>query len=108
VISSAALEALTPDQLAAVMAHERAHLRGHHHLVLAGARSLQRAFPRVPLFAAAPTELAALVEMVADDRAGRGGLGTDVATALLALAGMGAPSPRWVRGQATPSPGYAD
>lgn len=49
VISSAALDALTPTQLAAVMAHERAHLRGHHHLVVAGASSLHRAFPQIPV-----------------------------------------------------------
>ena len=49
VISAGALAALTPAQLRAVLAHERAHLRRHHHVILALAAALARAFPRVPL-----------------------------------------------------------
>ena len=37
VLTSAALAALSPDELAAVLAHERAHLSGRHHLALAAA-----------------------------------------------------------------------
>jgi hypothetical protein len=44
-------------------AHERAHLRGHHHLMLAVAAALARAFPAVPLLARAAAELAVLAEM---------------------------------------------
>src|SRR5262249_41946500 len=69
VISAGALAALTPQQLRAVLAHERTHLRRHHHLVLALATSLARAFPRVPLLSQAQPQLAVLAEMAADDPA---------------------------------------
>ncbi len=42
VLTSAALAALSPDELAAVLAHERAHLSGRHHLALAAAAGLSR------------------------------------------------------------------
>ncbi|HEY0259671.1 MAG TPA: M56 family metallopeptidase [Lacisediminihabitans sp.] len=85
VLTSAAIEALDGGQLAAVMAHERAHLRGHHHLVLAAARALDRAFPRVPLFREARTAITRLVEMVADDDAASTNGRLTVATALVRL-----------------------
>jgi Zn-dependent protease with chaperone function len=44
VISAGALAALTPEQLRAVLAHERAHLRRRHHVTLALATALARAF----------------------------------------------------------------
>lgn len=50
VLTSSALAALDQDRVTAVLAHERAHLRGRHHLVLAGARGLRRAFPFLPCF----------------------------------------------------------
>ena len=69
VISAGALSRLSPGQLHAVLAHERAHLRGHHHLMLAVAAALARAFPAIPLLARAAAELAVLAEMAADDAA---------------------------------------
>jgi hypothetical protein len=48
-----------------VLAHERAHLRYRHYLMLAVAAALARAFPRVPLFAQAGPELGVLAEMAA-------------------------------------------
>ena len=91
VISTGALNALSHAELAAVLAHERAHLAGRHHLVLAGVDGLRRAFPRIPLFAAAADEVGALVEMLADDAAGRSEARPVVAAALIRLAGMNAP-----------------
>lgn len=91
VISTGALHALSRAELGAVLAHERAHLAGRHHLVLAGVDGLRRAFPRIPLFAAAADEVSALVEMLADDAAGRAEDRPVVATALVRLAGMNAP-----------------
>lgn len=35
ILTTGALRALDPDQLDAVLAHERAHLAGHHHRLLA-------------------------------------------------------------------------
>ncbi|WP_410925020.1 M48 family metalloprotease, partial [Pseudomonas aeruginosa] len=45
VFTSAALGALDEDQRSAVLAHETAHLRSRHHLILAVANATYRAFP---------------------------------------------------------------
>ena len=71
VISAGALAVLGTEQLRAVVAHERSHLRSRHHLMLSVAAALARAFPRVPLFAQAEPELRRLAEMAADDAAAR-------------------------------------
>ncbi|WP_198417631.1 M56 family metallopeptidase [Cryobacterium fucosi] len=89
VLTSAALSALDHSQLLAVLAHERAHLRGRHDLILAAADALQHAFPRVAAFRIARTELGRLVEMLADDNAVRHSDRTTVATALVRLAEHG-------------------
>jgi Zn-dependent protease with chaperone function len=89
VITTSALSRLSPSQLRAVLAHERAHLRGHHHLMLAAAAALARAFPVVPLLARAPAELAVLAEISADDHAARQHSAADLAAALVTLAGAG-------------------
>lgn len=86
VATTGALDRLTGGQLRAVLAHEQAHLRGRHHLVLSAAHSLARAFPRVPLFVLASTHTARLVEMCADDTAARRHGRWQVAEALVALA----------------------
>lgn len=72
VISAGALALLSTRQVRAVLAHERAHLRGHHHLILAAVAALARAFPAVPLLARAAAEFAVLIEMSPDDAAARG------------------------------------
>lgn len=92
VITTSALSRLTPGQLRAVLAHERAHLRGHHHLMLAAAAALARAFPAMPLLARASAELAVLAEMAADDHAARRHSAADLAAALVTLAGAGSRS----------------
>jgi Zn-dependent protease with chaperone function len=89
VISSGALAALTPLQLHAVLAHERAHLRFRHHLGVALATALARAFPRVPLLTQAQSQLAVLAEMAADDAAARRHRPEDLAAALVILASAG-------------------
>ena len=92
VVSSGALALLDPAQLAAVLAHERAHLAGRHHVLIALTRSLAAIFPAVPLFARGAEHVARLAEMCADDAAARrSGRGTLVA-ALLAMA-TGAATP---------------
>jgi bla regulator protein blaR1 len=92
VVSAGALTALTPAQIRTVIAHERAHLRCRHHTMLAFARALARAFPRVPLLAQAEGQLRVLAEMAADDSAARGHRRDDLAAALVILA-RGAPHP---------------
>ncbi|MFD8376296.1 M56 family metallopeptidase [Streptomyces sp. NPDC059688] len=92
VLTSATLAALEPRALDAVIAHERAHIRGRHHLVLGYAEALVRAFPRVALFRTAAVETRRLVEMAADDEATRGAGRLTLAGALVELAGAGAPA----------------
>jgi hypothetical protein len=92
VITTSALSRLSPGQLRAVLAHERAHLRGHHHLMLAAAAALARAFPAIPLLARASAELAVLAEMTADDHDPRRHGAADLAAALVTLAGAGSRS----------------
>jgi len=86
IFTSAALATLNDEQVDAVLAHERAHLRGRHDVVLAVARALQVAFPFVSVFRVAREELGRLIEMHADDAA----LGKSdrrvLATALVRLA----------------------
>ena len=86
VVSAGTLARLSPGQLHAVLAHERAHLRGHHHLMLAAAAALARAFPAIPLLARAPAELAVLAEITADTAAARRHDPADLAAALVTLA----------------------
>lgn len=92
VLTTAALAALDDDQVAAVLAHERAHLSERHYLVLAAAGALDRAFPWVPAFRDARNELAGLVEMLADDAAAVGSDRLTVATALVRLSAGSAPA----------------
>nr|WP_240979748.1 M56 family metallopeptidase [Streptomyces sp. HNM0574] len=92
VLTSAALTALEPHELNAVIAHERAHIRQRHHLVLACADALRRAFPFLPLFRHAAEETQRLVEMAADDEATARTGSLPLAGALVELAGAGAPA----------------
>ncbi|HEV2637799.1 MAG TPA: M56 family metallopeptidase [Actinocrinis sp.] len=91
VITTAALDALDGEQLRAVLAHERAHLRERHELVLAAAAALTRALPHVRAMAVAREQIALLVEMVADDVASAQADRLTVADALLTLASSPAP-----------------
>jgi Zn-dependent protease with chaperone function len=93
VLTTAALRVLDDAQLTAVLAHERAHLRGRHHLVVAPGRVFRLAFPFVPGFRWAHDEVGRLVEMLADDAAARGCERRALAGALVALAGEQHPSP---------------
>ena len=85
VLTSAALAVLDPGQLTAVLAHERAHLAGRHHLLIALTRGLAATFPGVPLFSRGPAEVARLAEMCADDVAARRSSRPTLVTALLAM-----------------------
>ncbi|GAA1986474.1 M56 family metallopeptidase [Catenulispora subtropica] len=88
VISSGALNRLSPPQLRAVLAHERAHLRSRHHLVIALAVAVRRAVPGVRLLAYTERETRRLVELIADDAAARQSGAATVASAL-AVIGLG-------------------
>ncbi len=88
VFTSAALSRLSAAQRDAVLAHERAHLRGRHHLLAASTALLSHAFPRVRLFTQACEQTAVLIEMRADDVAGRGYGRRSLAEALIMLTSM--------------------
>ena len=69
VLTSGALAVLDSPQLAAVLAHERAHLAHRHHLLATVTRGLSAALPGVPLFTRGTAQVACLTEMAADDAA---------------------------------------
>ena len=89
VISAGTLDLLDAAELAAVLAHERAHLRARHDLVLLPFSALGRAFPRSRLVRQAYATVALLVEMLADDRALRHRPARELATALLRVGASG-------------------
>ncbi|MET0190505.1 MAG: M56 family metallopeptidase, partial [Pseudonocardia sediminis] len=82
---------LAEDGVAAVVAHERAHVRGRHHLLIAVAEVLARAFPAVRLLAEAPAALREQVELAADLSAVRHCGPDAVRNALMVLTGAGTP-----------------
>jgi beta-lactamase regulating signal transducer with metallopeptidase domain len=92
VVTSAAIRVLGPEELAAVVAHERAHLSGRHHLLLGAAGIIRAALPFVPLARQAPAAVEYLVERLADERASRHHDRYDVASALLAAGTAKAPA----------------
>jgi Zn-dependent protease with chaperone function len=85
VVTSAALAALDDRHLGAVLSHERAHLAGRHHLLLAVTRALATTLPQVRLFTTGAVEVAQLLEMCADDAAARTHGSPTVVEALLSL-----------------------
>ncbi len=67
VLSVGALEALDPDEVVAVLAHERAHLRERHDLVVLPFVAWGATAPFVRGMVVAQVAVAALIEMRADD-----------------------------------------
>ena len=95
VFSAGTLDLLDQAELAAVLAHERAHLRARHDLVLLPFCALARAFPRARLVRRAGAAVALLVEMLADDQALRQRPARELATALLRVGVSGAGQTPW-------------
>jgi beta-lactamase regulating signal transducer with metallopeptidase domain len=75
----------------AVLAHERAHLAGRHHVLIAAADALRAALPFVPLFRHAPAAVRELVELAADATAVRRCGTAAVRSALVSVSGHGTP-----------------
>lgn len=92
VVSQGALDRLAPDELDAVLAHERAHLRARHDLVLEAFSVLHRAFPRWVSSGSALREVRMLVEVLADRTAARAAGAQALGRALVGLAGAPAPT----------------
>lgn len=91
VLSGAAVATLDQPQLAAVLSHERAHLRARHDLVLEAFTVLHRAFPRVVQSEVALDRVRLLIELLADAAAARAAGRAALARALVALSGCTAP-----------------
>jgi len=98
VLTTGAVQALDPGQLDAVLAHERAHLAGRHHRLLAVARIGRQVLPFLPLLRDAEQQVARLVELHADDAATRAHDPRLLATALVLLATAGSPAPALAAG----------
>jgi Zn-dependent protease with chaperone function len=69
VLSRGLLDTLDGDELAGVVAHERAHLDERHDVVRLAFRAWRSALPWFPIAAVADDQIARLVEYLADDRA---------------------------------------
>ena len=87
VVSSGMLAGLTGEERAAILAHERAHVRGRHTALLTVARIVGRAFRSLPPVRTATRHLVLGLEAAADDAAAREmGDPVPVARALVRLA----------------------
>ncbi|WP_084219873.1 M56 family metallopeptidase [Spirillospora albida] len=101
VVSKGTLDLLDSGELAAVLAHERAHARERHDLVLLPFASLRHVFPQFGLVGRCLDAVELLIEMAADDRARHGRPPRELATALLRFAAARpGPAPRGALGVA--------
>jgi Zn-dependent protease with chaperone function len=98
ILTTGAVQALDSGQLDAVLAHERAHLTGRHHRLLALARIGRGVLPFLPLMRDADKQVARLVELHADDAAARAHDPRLLATALVVLATTTSPAPALAAG----------
>ncbi|GAA2835754.1 M56 family metallopeptidase [Kitasatospora paracochleata] len=71
VVTTGALQQLSDRELAAVLSHERGHVRARHHWLAQWAQALAAGFPGVGVFSAFRDQVGELVELAADDRAAR-------------------------------------
>jgi Zn-dependent protease with chaperone function len=92
VVSEGALNALGDNEMAAILTHERAHLRARHDLVLEMFTAVHAAFPRLVRSANALHAVRLLIELLADDAAVRAAGPTPLARALVACASGRTPS----------------
>lgn len=92
VVSEGLMATIPPEQAAAVVAHEREHLRARHDLVLEAFTVLHRAFPSWVASASALREAELLVEVLADRGAVRERPARELAGALVAVAAARGPA----------------
>ena len=92
VVSEGTLTTLSDNEIAAILTHERAHLRARHDLVLEMFTAVHAAFPRFVRSASALDAVKLLIELLADDAAVRAAGPTPLARALVACAAGPAPS----------------
>lgn len=92
VASRGLADRLSDAELDAVLDHERAHIRGRHHMFVGLAEALAWAMPFVPLTRQAPDAIRILAEMDADRRAAARHGADTVRGALLRIGAGGAPA----------------
>lgn len=92
VVSEGTLNTLSPNEVTAILRHERAHLRARHDLVLEMFTAVHAAFPRFVRSASALDAVRLLIELLADDAAVRAAGPTPLARALVACAAGRTPS----------------
>lgn len=94
-------DALCEADAAAVLEHERAHLRGRHHLLVGLAEALAKSVPWVPLTRHSPRLVRTAVELAADRAAARTHSPAAVRSALRIIAtGSGPNTPQHALGMA--------
>ncbi|MGC2679898.1 MAG: M56 family metallopeptidase, partial [Mycobacterium sp.] len=91
VVSAGTLESLTEAEVAAILSHERAHLRARHDLVLEAFTAAHAAFPRFVRSASALDAVQLLAELLADDAAVRAAGRAPLARALVTCASGATP-----------------
>ena len=87
VFSAGLIDLLSPPELSAVIAHERAHVTQRHDILLVAFRAWHLSLPWFPIAYRAEREVGVLVEMLADDRARRAVPDKTLASALALVAG---------------------
>jgi len=89
VVSAGAIAMLAPDELAAVIDHERGHAHERHGLVMLPMTGLSDLFGWIPYARLAPSNIASLLEMAADDYSARHHSPAALASALIQMASPG-------------------
>jgi Zn-dependent protease with chaperone function len=92
VLSAGLLELLTEEELAAVVAHERAHVTQHHHVLLVAFSAWRSALPWFPIATRAHEAVGLLIELLADDHARRTVSERNLSRAVARVALAGAPA----------------
>jgi beta-lactamase regulating signal transducer with metallopeptidase domain len=93
VVATEGLRRQLPEQsVDAVLAHERAHLSGRHHLLVALAESIAAGLPWLPLARRSPALVRTLVEVSADSVAARAHGAAAVRHALRRMSAAGVPN----------------
>ena len=87
VLTQGTIDRLAPDELDAVLAHERAHLAARHDLVMEFFTVVHEAVPRLLRCDAALREVHLLIEVLADRAAVRGAGVLSTGRAIVAMAG---------------------
>ena len=91
VLSAGLLELLSDEELAAVVAHERAHVTQHHNILLVAFSAWRSALPWFPIATRAHEAVGLLIELLADDQARRTVSGRDLSRAVARVALAAAP-----------------